>query len=412
MEASAAVDIVVRAVEEHEIPAMIRTDAAGFGEDGAEWGKSHERWLALDLERTACAFEGDDLVGTSRNYSLEVTLPGGAQVPAAGVSAVAVLPTHRRRGILRSMMTRLLDDAVERDEPIAILTASESGIYQRFGFGVTTRAASIDLRTHAIEFAHPRPEGRLRMVAPDDAGKLAPELYDRMRAAYPGAVSRPDAWWSDHHYDKSFGTRFDAVYESPAGALEGYVCYSVKEAWGPKGSDHTISIRDFLATSPDAEHALWRYLCEIDLVRHVRDGRIPVDSPLPWLLVQPREGEARNVHDHIWHRVLDVPTALGARRYAAADRLVLGVHDVSRPGSEADGTFSVDGGPDAAEVTRTGDTADLECGVPTLSSAWLGGVRWSQLAAAGWVVERTPGAIARADAMFASTPLPHGFTDF
>jgi predicted N-acetyltransferase YhbS len=170
------IDVTVRAITQPELPAFERTDAAGFGENVEVFAKLQPNWNAYELDRTRAAFEGDDVVATSRSYSLELTLPGGAQVPAAGVSAVAVLPTHRRRGILRSMMTALLDDAVARDESVAMLTASEGAIYQRFGFGVTTRAAPIQLDLRSIELAHLRPAGRLHLVSPDEARKQAPEV--------------------------------------------------------------------------------------------------------------------------------------------------------------------------------------------------------------------------------------------
>lgn len=390
---------------------MVRTDAAGFGEDGSKWMEQAGRWLRADIERTACAFEGDELVGTSRNFSLEVTLPGGAQLPAAGVSAVAVLPTHRRRGVLSTMMQRLLDDAVERSEPVAMLTASEGGIYGRFGFGVTSRAASVSFDTRDVRFARPRPEGRLRLVEPDEARKPEVEVFERVRQADPGVVSRSDAWWSDIQYEKAHGTRFDVLFESASGSLDGYVLYGVKDKWDPEPA-HTVRVIDLLAATPEAAHALWRYLCEIDLVRTVTATNVAPDSPLPWLLQSPRAAWPTSVRDWVWHRVLDVPAALGARTYATGGSLVLEVHDPARPGGGADGTFALEGGPDAATCASTGATTDLACDVSTLSAAWLGGVRWSELARAGLVEEWSTGALARADAMFASTPLPFAYTWF
>jgi predicted acetyltransferase len=401
-------DITVRAISEAEIPAFLRTDAAGFGEDAEAFAKAQPRWIGLELDRTRAAFEGDELVGTSRNYTLELSVPGGVALPAAGVSAVAVLPTHRRRGILRTMMAALLDDAVERGEPVAMLTASEGAIYRRFGFGVAARV-ELDLRT--VEFARPRPPGRVRLVAPDELAKQAPELFDRVRRSYPGAVSRPEAWWSEVQFDRSrTKQRFDVLYESDGGIVDGFVTYSVEPRWGPDAA-HVVEVRDLVAATPTATSALWRYLCEIDLVRTVHAHRVPLDSPLSWLLTSPRAARIMRIDDYVWTRVLDVPAALGARRYASEGRLTLAVHDEARPGRAADGVFTVDGGPDGASVT-TGGTADVACDVATLSAAWLGGVPFTTLAAAGWVDEHTPGALARADAMFASTPLPFPFTWF
>ena len=262
----------------------------------------------------------------------------------------------------------------------------------------------MDLRT--VEFARPRPAGRVRLVAPDEIAKQAPELFHRVRGWYPGAVSRPEAWWSEIQFDRR-GTkqRFDVLYESEDGAVDGFVTYSVESRWGPDAA-HVVEVRDMVAATPTATNALWRYLCDIDLVRTVHAHRVPLDSPLPWLLdVAARLGRVMRIDDYVWTRLLDVPTALGARRYATDAELTFAVRDESRPGSAAEGVFTVDGGPDGATVT-TGGTADLACDVATLSAAWLGGVPFTTLAAAGWVDEHTSGALARADAMFASTPLP------
>jgi predicted acetyltransferase len=309
------------------------------------------------------------------------------------------------------MMAALFDDAVERGEPVAMLTASEGSIYRRFGFGATTRAAQIEMDLRTLEFARPRPGGRVRLVAPVELAKQAPELFERVRRSYPGAVSRSEAWWAEMQFERERNKqRFDVLYESVEGAVDGFATYSLEPRWGPDPA-HIVGVRDLVAATPTATTALWRYLCEIDLVRTVHAHRVPLDSPLPWLLTSPRAARITRIDDYVWTRLLDVPAALGARRYASEGHLTLAVRDEARPGSAADGTFTVDGGPDGASVT-TGGTADVACDVATLSAAWLGGVPFTTLSAAGWVDEHTPGALARADAMFASTPLPFPFTWF
>jgi len=404
------VDIALRAIDEAEIPAWIRTDAAGFGEDAEELAKA-ERWIAEELDRTRAAFDGDDLVGTSRNYSFELTVPGGASIPAAGVSAVAVLPTHRRRGILRAMMAALLDDSAERSEQVSMLTASEGGIYRRFGFGISSLALDVTLDVCDVEFARPRPAGRVRLVDRHELERHAPALFDRVRRARPGAVSRSEVWWADVHAPHKSGTRFDVLYEAENGQVDGFGTYAIEARWDPEPA-HVLNVRDLVAASPVAEHALWRYLCEIDLVRTVKGAHMAVDTPLPWLLSSPRAGLFQPTSDYVWTRLLDVPGALGARTYASTGRLVIAVNDPMRPGGAADGVFAIEGGPDGAAVAATDDAPDLTCDVATLSTVWLGGARWSVLASAGWVEEHTAGALATADAMFASTPKPFPFTWF
>jgi predicted acetyltransferase len=69
-------------------------------------------------------------------------LPGGVIAPAADVSAVGVLPSHRRRGVLSAMMRHQLADLRARGEFLAVLLATEDTIYQRFGYGAATYTGS------------------------------------------------------------------------------------------------------------------------------------------------------------------------------------------------------------------------------------------------------------------------------
>jgi predicted acetyltransferase len=404
-------NLAVRAVDADELGSFARTEASGFGEDMRDWFDKERAWMSLALDRTAAVFDGNEIVATSRNYPFELTLPGGAAISVAGVSAVAVLPTHRRRGLLRSMMGQLLDDTVAHHEPVSILTASEGGIYERFGYGISTRTYSVRIDPRDLAWANPRPSGSTRLVGEDEALRIECEVFDRMRRAHPGAVSRPDEWWC-HQYDKVIGTRFDVVYEGESGTVDGYVTYGIRADWGVHGPAHRLRVLDFVACTDDAVHALWRYLGEVDLVATVESRSLPLDSPLPWLLQSARAVKVEMLHDDLWTRLLDLPAALGARRYPVAGGLVLQVHDVSRPGTGADGVFALEGGPDGASVERVAAAADIECDVSAVSAAWLGGVRWSELAAAGRVVEHRSGALAAADAMFASSPLPHACTWF
>jgi len=405
------VSVTFRPITAEEVDAFGRSSVAGFGES-PEWLQKGQAWHAAELDRTVAGFDGDAIVTTARNYSLELTVPGGSILRAAGLSAVTVLPTHRRRGYLRQMISLMFDDAIAREEPVSMLTASEASIYERFGYGISTRVQHARLDKRDVSFVRPRPGGRFRLLDVDDARKVEPTLFDRVRRNAPGAISRPDEWWSAEQYDPGeLGNRFDVLYESEQGTVEGYATYGIKDAWNAMGGAHTLHVRDFVAATPTASHALQRYLCEVDLVATIVFHNLPLDSPLPWLLESSRAVRAES-HDYVWTRLLDVPAALGARTYAVPGTLVIAIHDELRPGSAADGTFSIEADGSTGSVTRSDRTPDLECGVAAASAAWLGGVRWSELASAGLVDEHTSGALVTADTMFLSTPLPYPYTWF
>lgn len=122
----------IRPITDAEFPEYSRVIATVFVEPMTD--EDVERWHSMtEMDRTLAAFDGDRIVGTAGAISFQLTLPGLEIVPSAGVTAVTVLPTHRRKGVLRSMMQHQLADVRERGEPLAILLASESIIYGRFG---------------------------------------------------------------------------------------------------------------------------------------------------------------------------------------------------------------------------------------------------------------------------------------
>src|SRR6476659_9462770 len=116
-----------------ELRAWFRVLEAAFADVVSDEEFEHER-IQLEVDRVVGATEGDAWVGAGAAYSLQLTVPGGGSVGAAGITAIGVMPSHRRRGILRQVMCWLADQAAQRGEPVAILWASETAIYQRFGF--------------------------------------------------------------------------------------------------------------------------------------------------------------------------------------------------------------------------------------------------------------------------------------
>jgi predicted acetyltransferase len=174
------------------------------------------------------------------------------------------------------------------------------------------------------------------------------------------------------------------------------------------GGNWTLRVLDLEATDPVVEAQLWRFLLDIDLVRQFEAERRPLDCTLRWLFAQPRKVRISQIGDYLWVRLLDIERSLAAREYPTDDELVLGVTDPFRP--ENDGGYAVHGEKSVCE--RTDREPDLELDVGELGAVYLGQTRPSALAAAGRIVERTPGALARADALFAWPVAPNCVTRF
>jgi predicted acetyltransferase len=396
--------IEVRAITEAELPAMLEVDTRGFGAR-PRTPERPESWVRAELDRTRCAFEGDEMLGCTRAYSFELTMPGGALVPVAAVSAVAVQPTHRRRGVLTAMIDALHDDARARGEVASALTASESKIYGRFGYGPATWRLGCSIDRAAGRFARPVADsGRLRMVARGEADVIYQRVYDECRRDRAGMVSRPEFWWPEVFWITEPGhALFDVVHEDEQGRPDGYVSYEIKGEWHGGVADRQLQVWDIQATNPTARAALWEYLFGVDLIVSISATNLPPDEPLRFLLADTRAMRTDYVIDSVWVLPLDAAALLASRTYSASGKLVIEIVDPD--GSRTQ--IALDGSPDGARgVEQPNAAPDLSCSRATLGALSLGGTSWATFVAAGAVDENTLGSVALADAMFATAPAP------
>ncbi len=385
-----------------EFAKVAQVDGWVFGVDYADADRADVLSI-LDPTRIHVAVDDGAIVGVTGAYTKALTLPGLAQVPAAGITWVSVLSTHRRRGILTQLLATQRAAIAERGEPISILYASESAIYERFGYGIATMNRQVQIDPRLVRFRPGVPDGGgLRLVDATEARGLLPPLYDAHHAAQPGSVSRDGSWWDYLFLDKQdwrggLSARRYVVHD------EGFASYRL----GEDGEAFKLGVADFVALTPAAHAALWRFLLSVDLVTVVETRDVPLHDPLPWLLDHPRRVRTSDFGDRLWVRLNDVEAALSARSWATDDELVVEVLD----GPTTDGTagrYLLDGGG----CTRTDRTPDLVMGLSELGSLSLGGVAATMLGRAGRIDERTPGALWRAEAMFSSDPPPFNTTAF
>jgi predicted acetyltransferase len=358
---------------------------------------------SMPVDRCQAAFDGDEIVSTACVFPFEMTVPGGA-LPMAGVSWVSVKATHRRQGVASDMMRFQLNDIRERGEPLASLFASESIIYGRFGYGLSSQAVewTIDRRNSGLE-PGPAPRGRFRMVTEDDAKRDWPAFFDSVRLAVPGFYSRSDVWWQHQRFynDEKSKARFWVQYEV-AGSIAGYLYYRVdkKDEHHMPASD--LQVIELMAVDDEAYVALWRYVFGVDLIKTITAGDRPPDEPLLHMLADPRR-LVRTPGDALWVRMVDTEAALAGRRYRREGSLVIDVTD--RFLEWGNGRFLLEGGPDGATCTPTTREPDLRMGIRDLGAAYMGETRFTNLARAGRV-EGDRASLLRADEMFDWDPKP------
>ena len=391
----------VRAAEQEDLPGLVRADWAAFGNRPTDAQIDGARTF-LELGRTFVAVDGVQVVGSAGALSLELTVPGAATVSTAGVTYVGVMPSHRRQGILTALMAQVTDDARRRGEPLAALLASESTIYRRFGFGAAVLAAAVEIERPYAQLRRPVDvAGRLRLLEPEELADVLPAIWDDYRRRRPGEVSRSSGWWSrrladDPIFRRGGGPRFAAVWEDGGG----YVTYRIQDNWENGFPRHTLTVEDLVATTPEVRAGLWQYCFGVDLVGVVRAFAQPLDDPLRWSLVDPRRLRTTLLTDVLWVNVLDVEEALSVRTYTSDQPLVIDI--------AGDGRYRLAAG----ECRRTDALADLWMEAADLGAVYLGGVSFASLARAGLVGELAAGAVARADAVFATAPGPSSSTGF
>ncbi|WP_406377935.1 GNAT family N-acetyltransferase [Streptomyces sp. NBC_00197] len=382
----------------------------------AESSEERELWNALtEYDRSLGVWDGEECVGTAGAFSFRVTVPGGASVPAAGVTMVSVAATHRRRGVLTAMMRRQLDDLRAGNEPLAVLTASEPAIYGRFGYGIGTLQINAEIDTGRVRLSLPpgTDDVRLRYAAPGDVLDVCEAVYARRVPERPGMLARQPGWERlqvlDPEGERDGASPLQCVVAERDGSAVGYTRFRVKPGWGPAGHDGVVQLEDLEGTDAPARAALWRFLSDVDLTTTLRTRGRPVDEDWQHLVSDIRRCQVR-LKDALHVRLVDVGAALEARTYQAPVDVVLEVEDAFCPWNE--GRWRLTGDAKGASCVRTGDSPDLALSVRELGAAYLGGVPLASLAAAGRVRELRQGALAEASMAFTSVVapwLPHGF---
>jgi predicted acetyltransferase len=395
--------IEVRTCEPEELKSGLTPIFHFFGSAPSEEGlASISRVLPAD--RMHMALENRTPVGGAGVFPFDLTVPGG-RVRAAGVTVVGVLPTHRRRGVLTSMMRAQLDDVHERGEPVAYLWASEETIYGRFGYGVASFSGEIEIPRNRTAFAAPlEPRGRVRLVGHEEALELIPPIYEQVAAETPGMFARTREWWearalADPEWRRQGAGEMNRVVLELDGEPQAYALYRLKLQFDLGASTGFTRVIEALGTTPRATAEIWRFLLDVDWMDTIKAGLIPVDHPLFLLVAEPRRLRYR-IGDGLWVRLVDVEAALGARSYRDGEPVVFEVSDAFCPWNE--GRWRVGDGT----ASRTDAAADIRLDVSALGSVYLGGLTWARLARAERVEELREGGVQRADDLFRTGVAP------
>lgn len=395
--------IEIRTPADDEFPAVCHADGRGFGftysdEDIERIRPRH------DMSRFRIAVDGHQIVAVAGSYAMNVTLPGGAAVPMGGVTWVSTTATHRRQGLARKVLEAVHADIDERGEPLAALTASEGGIYERFGYGIASQVRVISIDTRDARF---RPEfqvarGSVRYLEGDEIAPALNDVWERFRRCRAGevAVDLAEHRFNVERLSKPEDGASAALY---LGHADGFAVYRITMRWNDGHPAHDLVLLKLAAVTPEAHAALWQTLLSIDLVRTITTRWAPVDDALPFLLENQRAVRTTNLNDGIWLNVRDVSVCFGARTYRSTDRLVV----------EAEGQrWAIEGGPDGASCRTVRSKPDLVTTHAWLSALLYGGVQPSTLVSGRRMTARNDDVLRRADLFFPTSLAPSCQTHF
>ena len=409
--------IEIRNADPSEYRAVVDTVATAFLDRPASLDaiaeSMHRNW---EPARSWIAVDDGKVAGVFRSWPTELTVPGGATLTAAAVGPVTVLPTHRRRGILNGLAAAEDRAIRERGEAVALLHASEYGIYGRYGYGPGTRSADWTINTVASGGVHGTPTGSIELLPVDATTRaLLEQLHDGQRLRQAGEVTRREVDWVAYLgiEETPWGSRWKgwvAVHRDASGEPDGYVRYqgeSKEHGLLPGG---ILKVNEIVGLDDDAYADLLRFVIEVDLVRTVKLENRPVTERARWLVRNARAVSEDPSWDSVWVRLFDVRAALEARTYEQARRLVLEVIDPGAAGGRW--CLELDAGPDGARCLETSRSPDLTLPVAALGAAYLGGTRLRDITVGTGFEEHRAGALADADALLRTAVEPYCSTHF
>jgi predicted acetyltransferase len=367
-----------------DLPDILPLDTAAFGWDVPQDFLDDLIVPALELDRFVGARDpaaGNELVAQGCIYSKKLTFPGGSVHPAAGVSWVGVRAGWRRRGLLRGVMTAQLH-GLHRDgaEPVAILTASEAGLYGRYGYGQAINRCQLSA-SHGAAFRPGVPTETVREVRAEQAHAIVPPLYSRIAGTRPGYLARSEAVWTMRFSDHAL-VRKDASKKRWAIHSDGFAAYRITPEWSDRGPSFALQIDEIGAATPVAFASLWRFLLDLDLTREISYSHGWVDDPLSALLLDPR-GVTRTEKDHVWLRIVDLDRTIGLRGYSAPAQVIVEIADSFCPWNA--GTWALELSETGGTAARTNAAATVSLDIRDLAACFFGGTPLGRLVTAGLV---------------------------
>lgn len=335
--------------DEHETPRLRLGSPRGLYEDG-----NHR-----DQPRVVC-----------RQYWLEATVRGESH-PVAGLASVASPPESRRKGLIRTLLERSLEEYRNRDRILSVLWPFQYDFYRKYGWETANKRVRYECSPDALAFATAAVDDPEFVAVSSDSYGLLDNIYRRHASEYALSIERDEAWWRHRVLSNEGPDPFVYALERD-GSPSGYLVYTID---GEEQGSRTMSVQELAADDHDGYLSLLSFC-------HTHDSQIdtvelpgPTDSSLLDLTPKP-EGVDCTVETGPMARIVDVEAALSAVAYPDTDaserafRLTLSVSDPLVEWN--DGTFALEVADGAATCERTAGEATVELDIGALSQLLVG----------------------------------------
>jgi len=404
-----AVFLEIRPVPPDELDRFHFLVSYAFSSDRAPEARERMRHTET-MGQDYALYEDGEMVACLRLFPTRMFIHG-ASIPLSGVSHVACLPEHRRKGYVGRLLRHALGVMREEGQPLSSLWTPHPSLYRRYGWMVASAAYFYRFDPKEIAPADATPAaGSSRRISEEQWPAIA-AVYSRFAAPRNGYLDRDELWWKEtvfrRIYDEKRRPNDVAVWTDDGGEPCGYVVYHSERDQRPDGHDDTkLVVEELIALDGSAYKGLLRYLLSHDLAGEVVLWA-RADEPLPLAVDEP--GRIKMEH---WHgfmlRLVDVEQAIAARPAAiGAPDGAFTVHltDAAAPWNQGAWRIECSGG--RLSAARAEGAAGLSTDAAAFAAMYNGYLRPTEAVRSGLARASDPDVAATADRILAVDSPPH-----
>jgi len=401
--------IEIRPVPEEEMDRAHFILAYSFTADRSEEGRERFRHVEA-MGPLLALYDDGQMAACTRILPLRMFIHG-ASIPLGGVSGVACLPEHRRKGYVGQLLRFALAAIGEQGQPLSALHTPHPSLYRRSGWMIASSALRYSFNPKDIAPANlARPEGHAFRITEEQWPMIA-ELYRQFAAPRNGYLDRDERWWKEalfrRLYDDKRGLNDVAVWASAEGRPRGYLVYHGTSEHRLDGqSIDRIAVQEFVALDSDAYTGLLQYLLSHDLAEQISWWG-PVDEPFTLAIDEP--GRVKREHHYgFMLRIVDLEKAVAARPPAAeAPEGAFTVHVADPSATWNQGVWRIECCGGRLSAARADGAADLSTDAAAFAAMYSGFLRPSEAARSGLAEVSDPKAAALADRILAADYPPY-----